>query len=141
MLPPPPPPPPPPHTSNVRPVFVLVVALIALPILVLFGADMVTEKEIDASTRLITALTFAIAVCVAPVLLWRRVRGRGVPPSDAMAAAIGLAVLGFVLTLALSVTTAGGNLPLVAMAAVVLVVLASRSPMQDKGTPPRPDIH
>ena len=58
-------------------------ALIALPILVLFGADMVTEMEIDASTRLITALTFAIAVCVAPLLLWRRVRGRGVPPSDA----------------------------------------------------------
>jgi hypothetical protein len=117
-----------------------VLALIALPILFLFGADMVTEKEIDASTRLITALTFAIAVCVAPILLWRRVRGRGVPPSDAMAAAIGLAVLGFVLTLALSVTTAWGNLPLVAMAAVVLVVLA-RGPMHERGTPPRPDIH
>lgn len=135
------PPPPQPRTSKVRPAFVLVLALIALPILVLFGADMVTDNEIDASTRLITALTYAIAVCVAPVLLWRRVRRRGVPTSDAMAAAIGFAVLGFVLTLTLSVSTAWGNLPLVAMAAVVLVVLASRRPMQEKGTPPRPDIH
>lgn len=108
------PPPPQPRTSKVRPAFVLVLALIALPILVLFGADMVTDNEIDASTRLITALTYAIAVCVAPVLLWRRVRRRGVPTSDAMAAAIGFAVLGFVLTLTLSVSTAWGNLPLVA---------------------------
>lgn len=62
------------------------------------------------------------------------------PASDAMAAAIGFAVLGFALTLTLSVSTAWRNLPLVAMAAVVLVILASRSPMQEKGTPPRPDI-
>jgi hypothetical protein len=62
------PPPPPPRTSYVRPAFVLVLALIALPIVVLFGVDMVTDNEIHASTRLITALTYAMAVCVAPVL-------------------------------------------------------------------------
>lgn len=124
-----------------RPVFVLVLALIALPILALFGVDMVTESEIDASTRLITALTYAIAVCVAPVLLWRRVRGRGLPTTDAIAAAIGFAVLGFGLTLTLSVSMAWVHLPLVAIAAVVLVVLASRRPMQERGTPPRPDIY
>jgi hypothetical protein len=58
-----------------------------------------------------------------------------------MVAALALAVLGLALSLALVAGTAEGNLPLVAMAAVVLIVLASLRPTEKKGTPPRPDIY
>jgi hypothetical protein len=105
MLPLPLPPPPPPKA---RPVFVLALALIALPILVVFGGGMIADDEVDASTRLIMAPIYTITVCVAPVLFWRRLRSEGVPPSDAMAAALGLAVLGFALTLTVLVGWAGG---------------------------------
>jgi hypothetical protein len=45
-------PPPAPRTPAVRPAFVLVLALVALPILVLFGAEMVTEDELTKTYRL-----------------------------------------------------------------------------------------
>jgi peptidoglycan/LPS O-acetylase OafA/YrhL len=134
MLPLPPPPPP-----KVRPVFVLAVALIALPILVVFGGGMIADAEIDASTRLIMAPIYAITVFVAPVLLWRRLRSEGVPPSDAMAAALGLAVLGFALTLTMLVGWAEGSLGLVGTVALVLVIVVWRRDRQKKNFPRRPD--
>jgi hypothetical protein len=134
MLPLPPPPPP-----KVRPVFVLALALIALPILVVFGAGMVTDDEIDASRRLIMAPIYVITVCVVPVLFWRRLRSESVPPSDALAAAFGLAVLGFALTLTVLVGWAGGSLGLVGTVALSLVIVVWRRDRQKKNFPPRPD--
>jgi len=86
------PPPPAPRIPAVRPAFVLVLALVALPILVLFGAGMVTEDEIEGSKSLIMAAIYVLGAMVAPVVLWRRLRRRGAAASDALAAALGLAV-------------------------------------------------
>src|SRR6185436_1998518 len=80
------PPPPAPRIPAVRPAFVLVLALVALPILVLFGAGMVTEDEIEGSKSLIMAAIYVLGAMVAPVVLWRRLRRRGAAASDALAA-------------------------------------------------------
>ena len=134
MLPLPPPPPP-----RVRLVFVLALALIALPIFVVFGAGLVTDDEIDASKRLIMAPAYVIGVCVVPVLFWRRLRSEFVPSTDATAAALGLAVLGFALTLTVLIGWAGGSLGLVGGVALGLVIVIWRRERQKKNFPPRPD--
>jgi hypothetical protein len=56
-----------------------------------------------------------------------------------LAAALGLAVLGFALTLTVLVGWAGGSLGLVGMVALVLVIVVWRRDRQKKNFPPRPD--
>jgi hypothetical protein len=127
------PPPPAPRTPAVRPAFVLVLALVALPILVVFGVGMVTEDEIEGSKSLIMAAIYVLGAMVAPVVLWRRLRRRGAAASDALAAALGLAVGG----LALSLSVLSNILLLAQMGLVLAILLWDRS--SRKGTPPRPD--
>jgi hypothetical protein len=67
--------------------------VVAFPILVLFSVGMVIDDEIEASKRLVMAPIYLLGAWVAPVVLWRRLVRRGTPPSDAVAAALGLAVV------------------------------------------------
>jgi hypothetical protein len=75
----------------VRPAFVWALVVVAFPILVLFSVGMVIDDEIETSKRLVMAPLYLLGAWVAPVVLWRRLVRRGTPPSDAVAAALGLA--------------------------------------------------
>lgn len=65
---------------------------------------MVADDEIEASKRLVMAPIYLLGAWVAPVVLWRRLVRRGTPPSDAVVAALALAVV----VLALELTLFGG---------------------------------
>ncbi|HET7928005.1 MAG TPA: hypothetical protein VFM40_00465, partial [Actinomycetota bacterium] len=64
---------------------------------------------------------------VAPVVLWRRLIGRGIPPSDAMAAALGLAVGFLALDLTLLVGATDGIFWLTQVALIVVILVWDRT--------------
>ncbi len=127
MLPLPSPPPSKP-TPAVRPAFVWALVVVAFPILVLFSVGMVIDDEIEASKRLVMAPIYLLGAWVAPVVLWRRLVRRGTPPSDAVAAALALAVvfLAFDLTLLVGVDS-GGIFWLAQIALVVTILVWDRT--------------
>lgn len=122
MLPLPPPPPSKP-TPAVRPAFVWALVLVAFPILVLFSVGMVADDEIEASKRLVMAPIYLLGAWVAPVVLWRRLVRRGTPASDAVAAALALAVVFLALDLTLLVGADSGGIFWLAQIALVVTIL------------------
>lgn len=133
-------PPPPPAAPALRPVFVVVLAIVALPILALFGADLLTDSEIESSQRIFLAPIFVLGCVVAPAVLWRRLIKRGAPPSNALAAALGLAIGVLALDLALF---AGASmdaflLVLIQLGLVVGILVWDRT-RTDATPPPRSD--
>jgi hypothetical protein len=129
------PPPPPPKSSALRPGFVVALMLVALPILLLFGLGLVTDNEIEASTRLIMAPIYVLGVLVAPPVLWRLLVRRGARPSSALAAAVGFAMGS--LALDLTVLTRSALLFLLIAPALALGTLAW-SGTSRKNTPANP---
>jgi hypothetical protein len=111
----------------VRPALVWVLALVAFPILVLFSVGMVTDDEIEASKRLVMAPLYLLGAWVAPVVLWRCLVRRGIPPSDAMAAALGLAVGFLALDLTLMVGAVDGIFWLTQIALLVVILVWDRT--------------
>jgi hypothetical protein len=107
----------------VRPAFVWALVLVAFPILVLFSVGMVADDEIEAPKRLVMAPIYLLGAWVAPVVLWRRLVRRGTPPSDAVAAALGLAVVFLALDLTLLVGAGSGGIFWLAQIALVVTIL------------------
>jgi hypothetical protein len=118
-----PPPPPSKPTPAVRPAFVWALVVVAFPILVLFSVGMVIDDEIEASKRLVIAPIYLLGAWVAPVVLWRRLVRRGTPPSDAVAAALALAVVFLALDLTLLVGADSGGIFWLAQIALVVTIL------------------
>jgi hypothetical protein len=118
-------PPPPPSKPNpaVRRAFVWALVLVAFPILVLFSVGMVIDDEIEASKRLVMAPIYLLGAWVAPFVLWRRLVRRGTPPSDAVAAALALAVVFLALDLTLLVGADSGGIFWLAQIALVVTIL------------------
>jgi hypothetical protein len=112
-----------------------VLILVALPILILFGLGLVTDNEIEASTRLVMAPIYLLGVLVAPPVLWRLLVRRGARPSSALAAAVGLAMGS--LALDLTVLARSPLLFLLIAPALALGMLAW-SGTSRKDAPPNP---
>jgi hypothetical protein len=107
----------------VRPAFVWALVVVAFPILVLFSVGLVTDDEIDASERLVMAPIYLLGAWIAPVLLWRRLVSRGTPPTDAVAAALALAMVFLALDLTLLVGADSGWTFWLAQIALVVTIL------------------
>jgi len=118
-----PPPPPSKPIPAVRPAFVWALVVVAFPILVLFSVGMVIDDEIEASKRLVIAPIYLLCAWVAPVVLWRRLVRRGTPPSDAVAAALALAVVFLALDLTLLVGADSGGIFWLAQIALIVTIL------------------
>ena len=97
--------------------------VVAFPILVLFSVGMVIDDEIEASKRLVMAPIYLLGAWVAPVVLWRRLVRRGTPPSDAVAAALALAVVFLAPDLTLLVGADSGGIFWLAQIALIVTIL------------------
>jgi hypothetical protein len=96
---------PPSDMGALRPVFVWALALIALPMLLLFGVGFVTD--IEGPWRIATAPAYVVGAYVAPAIFVRRAVRQGVSGAKAVAAALGIGSL--VLLLDLVVYTGAGD--------------------------------
>ncbi len=96
---------PPSDMGALRPVFVWALALIALPILLLFGVGFVTD--IEGPWRIAMAPAYVAGAYVAPAIFVRRAVRQGVSGAKAVAAALGIGSL--VLLLDLVVYTGAGD--------------------------------
>jgi hypothetical protein len=123
-----------------RPVFVWALALIALPMLLLFGVGFVTD--IEGPWRIAMAAAYAVGAFVAPAIFARRAGRQGVSGAKAVAAALGIGSLVLLLDLVVY-TGAGdaalGSLLMTAVAGGALVWALKWHPRR-LAIPPRPDI-
>jgi hypothetical protein len=78
------------------------------------------DRGIEATRH---GTVYLLGAWVAPVVLWRRLVRRGTPPSDAVAAALGLAVVFLALDLTLLVGADSGGIFWLAQIALVVTIL------------------
>ena len=123
-----------------RPAFVVALALIAVPLLLLFGAGFL--NDIEGPWRLAMAPAYAIGAYVAPVVLARTAVRRGVPGGKATVAALGLGSLVLFMDLVVSVAAGAGSLGFALMGAVAggALALAMTAFAPRVAIPPRPDL-
>jgi hypothetical protein len=107
----------------VRLAFVWALVLVAFPILALVSVGMVTDDEIEESKRLVMTPIDLLGAWVAPVVLWPRLVRRGTPPSDAVAAALALAVVFLALDQTLLVGADSGGIFWLAQIGLVVTIL------------------
>lgn len=131
------------HPSDegaLRPSFVWALALIALPLLLLFGVGFV--NDIRGPWRLAMAPAYAVGAYVAPVVLARKALRRGVLGGKAMVAALGLGSLVLFLDLVVSASAGAGLVGFLLMGAVAggALGLAMTAYSPRVAIPPRPDL-
>jgi len=130
----------PPDEGALRPGFVWALALIALPLLILFGVGFVTDLE--GPWRFGMAPAYFIGACVSPAVLARSAVRHGVPGGKAIVAAFGLGSLVLFLDLVIFSSAAASVRGFVDMAAVACgaLALAMRVFGPPVAIPPRPDL-
>jgi hypothetical protein len=129
--------PPPPR---VRPILAFAMAVLAVPILILFGLGLMNDEAVR--WRPIIFPTYVLGAWVTPILLWQRLVRRGVPRSDALAAAIGGAVAVLAVDLSIiagGVTGIGDVLFMLAGAGAATTIAIWYRPRRAQ-VPPRPDL-
>jgi hypothetical protein len=125
---------------RVHPAFTLALALVAVPILVLFGFGFMNDEGVP--WRVVIVLTYLSGAWLAPIVLaWRLVR-QGVHLSDAVAAAIGasVAVLAVDLGLLTIELPAAQLLMLLLLGAAIPLTISVWVGARRMRVPPRPDI-
>jgi len=128
---------PPSDMGVLRPVFVWALALIALPILLLFGVGFVTD--IEGPWRIAMAPAYVVGAYVAPAIFVRRAVRQGVSGTKAVAAALGIGSLVLLLDLVVSAGDGAlGSLLMTAVAGGALVWALKWHPPR-LAIPPRPD--
>src|SRR6266542_2647943 len=128
---------PPSDMGALRPVFVWALALIALPILLLFGVGFVTD--IEGPWRIAMAPAYVAGAYVAPAIFVRRAVRQGVSGAKAVAAALGIGSLVLLLDVVVSAGDGAlGSLLMTAVAGGALVWALKWHPPR-LAIPPRPD--
>jgi hypothetical protein len=128
-----------PDVGALRPVFVWALALIALPMLLLFGVGFVTD--IEGPWRIVIAPAYAVGAYVAPAIFVRRAVRQGVSGAKAVAAALGIGSLVLLLDLVMysgAGDAALGSLLMAAVAGSALIWALKWHP-RSPAIPPRPD--
>ena len=125
---------------RVHSAFTLALALVAVPILVLFGLGFMNDEGVP--WRIVIVLTYVGGAWLAPIVLaWRLVQ-QGVHLSDAVAAAIGASVA--VLAVDLGLLTIGlpaaQQLMLLLLGAAVSLTVSVWVHARRTRVPPRPDV-
>lgn len=130
---------PPSDMGTLRPVFVWALALIALPMLLLFGIGFVTD--IEGPWRIAMAPAYVVGAYVAPAIFARRAVRQGVSGAKAVAAALGIGSLVLLLDLVVSTGAGDGALGSLLMTAVAggAVAWALKWHPRRLAIPPRPD--
>ena len=127
-------------SPRVRPAFAWALALVAVPILVVFGFGFMNDEGVR--WRIVIVLTYVAGAWLAPIVLARQLVGQGVHVSDADAAAIaaGVAVLAVDLSLLASGLTDAQQLLLLLMRAAVALTLSVWVGARRTRVSPRPDV-
>jgi hypothetical protein len=130
---------PPSDLGPLRPIFVWALALIALPMLLLFGVGFVTD--IEGPWRIAMAPAYVVGAYVAPAIFVRSAVRQSVSGPKAVAAGLGIGSLVLLLDLVLYAGAGDGALGALLMTAVAggALVWALKWHPRRLAIPPRPD--
>lgn len=128
--------------ERIRPAFVWALAVVAVPILALFGTGFVTDTDLDGSLRIPVGVGYVVGAWIAPIAGALGSIKRGAPPAKAVATAIAFGMMVLVADLQIMVAVGFGGAGLVGACLVTagsiclhLVVMRSRPRI-----PARPDL-